>query len=127
VEDNGIGLSPEMMANLFRPFKQAQRMTGGTGLGLYSLAKRLHCISYYFVSSFYTAPFSRIEALNGCYGVSNRHDGEQGCLFWFEIPYRPDEDSASRWKRKDTEVLLHQTNMAPESKDDTIVKKRDSL
>lgn len=40
VEDNGIGLTPEIMENLFRPFKQAQRMTGGTGLGLYSLAKR---------------------------------------------------------------------------------------
>ena len=40
VEDNGIGISPDMLGNLFRPFKQAQRMTGGAGLGLYCLAKR---------------------------------------------------------------------------------------
>ena len=40
VEDNGIGISPDMLGSLFRPFKQAQRMTGGAGLGLYCLAKR---------------------------------------------------------------------------------------
>eukprot|EP00981_Chlorochromonas_danica_P015227 scaffold10975_cov159-Ochromonas_danica.AAC.1 len=75
IEDNGIGLSEEAMGNLFNPFKQAQRLAGGTGLGLYSLARRL-------------------EALNGQYGVSNRRDGEQGCMFWFSIPYRPDSVSA---------------------------------
>jgi len=41
------------------------------GLGLYSLAKR-------------------IEALNGHYGVRQRKDGFSGCIFWFDIPYRPD-------------------------------------
>eukprot|EP00981_Chlorochromonas_danica_P000884 scaffold212_cov174-Ochromonas_danica.AAC.10 len=71
VEDHGIGLSEDAMSNLFSPFKQAQRLAGGTGLGLYSLARR-------------------VEALNGFYGVSNRRDGGQGCLFWFSIPYRPD-------------------------------------
>jgi signal transduction histidine kinase/CheY-like chemotaxis protein len=71
VEDTGIGLSAEVMESLFSPFKQAQRLAGGTGLGLYSLAKR-------------------IEALNGHYGVSNRKDGMPGSLFWFTIPYRPD-------------------------------------
>ena len=71
VEDTGIGMSEEAMASLFNPFKQTQRLAGGTGLGLYSLAKRL-------------------EALHGFYGVMKRRDGQSGSLFWFAIPYKPD-------------------------------------
>ncbi len=56
---------------LFSPFKQAQRFAGGTGLGLFSLARR-------------------VEALKGAYGVKKRRDEKQGALFWFTIPYRPD-------------------------------------
>ena len=76
VEDTGIGMSEEAMANLFSPFKQNQRLAGGTGLGLYSLAKRL-------------------EALHGYYGVMKRRDGKEGSLFWFAIPYKPDMVLAS--------------------------------
>ena len=61
------------MKNLFSPFSQNQRLAGGTGLGLYSLAKRM-------------------EALGGSYGVMGRKDGEQGSVFWFTIPYRPEEE-----------------------------------
>ena len=75
VQDTGIGLSHEAMQDLFKPFKQAQRLAGGTGLGLFSLAKR-------------------VEALQGAYGVMRRPDGLQGSLFWFTIPYRPDLVSA---------------------------------
>lgn len=75
VKDHGIGLSEEAMNSLFSPFKQAQRLAGGTGLGLYSLAKR-------------------IEALNGLCGVHKRPDGLQGSVFWFQIPYRPDVRAA---------------------------------
>ena len=71
IEDTGIGMSEDAMASLFNPFKQTQRLAGGTGLGLYSLAKRL-------------------EALHGFYGVMKRKDGKQGSLFWFAIPYKPD-------------------------------------
>ena len=72
VEDNGIGIPAEAMLQLFKPFKQTQRLTGGTGLGLYSLAKR-------------------VEAIQGEYGVRKRKDGQRGSVFWFTIPYRPDE------------------------------------
>eukprot|EP00981_Chlorochromonas_danica_P008450 scaffold2193_cov179-Ochromonas_danica.AAC.29 len=72
VADEGIGLSEDAMAHLFQPFKQAQRLAGGTGLGLFSLSKRM-------------------EALNGSCGVQKRPDGKQGCVFWFAFPYRPDE------------------------------------
>ena len=72
VEDTGIGIAREARKNLFQSFQQAQRMAGGTGLGLYSLSKR-------------------VEALGGSNGVTDRSDGKQGSMFWFTFPYRPDE------------------------------------
>jgi len=71
VEDTGIGISAEMQTRLFTSFQQAQRMAGGTGLGLYSMKKRM-------------------EALKGECGVRGREDGLQGSCFWFHFPYRPD-------------------------------------
>jgi len=71
IEDTGIGLSKETRDTLFQPFKQAQRMAGGTGLGLFSLSKRM-------------------EALGGSRGVEERKDGKRGSIFWFAFPYRPD-------------------------------------
>ena len=75
VEDTGIGIPQETRTRLFSPFQQAQRMTtGGTGLGLYSLKKR-------------------IEALGGNCGIKNRRDKKEGSRFWFTFPYRPDYES----------------------------------
>ena len=71
VEDSGIGISEDARLLLFQPFKQVQRLAGGTGLGLYSLS-------------------NRISELKGSRGVSSRVDGMQGSRFWFTIPYRPD-------------------------------------
>ena len=71
VEDHGVGVPEEMRETLFQPFRQAQRMTGGTGLGLYSL-------------------FKRVVALGGDCGVKARRDGTPGSSFWFSFPYRPD-------------------------------------
>lgn len=76
IEDTGIGMTEESMQTLYSPFRQNQRLAGGTGLGLYSLSKRL-------------------DALNGSYGVQSRRDGKQGSLFWFAFPYRPDHGSAN--------------------------------
>jgi CheY-like chemotaxis protein len=87
VIDGGIGLAEDAMLTIFHPFRQTHRMNGGVGLGLFSLAKRL-------------------EALGGYYGVSKRADGQQGCRFFFGIPYLPDELAASlRTKPAPTRML----------------------
>jgi hypothetical protein len=76
VIDSGIGIPSESRQHLFQPFGQTQRRAGGTGLGLYSLRRRM-------------------EALHGACGVSRRADGQRGSVFWFEFPYRPDESAAA--------------------------------
>jgi signal transduction histidine kinase/CheY-like chemotaxis protein len=76
VIDDGIGISEEMQQTLFKPFKQAMRRAGGTGLGIYSLSKR-------------------VESLGGTCGVSSRLDGKSGARFWFTLPYRPDDTVAA--------------------------------
>ncbi|KAK0360230.1 hypothetical protein LTR94_028107, partial [Friedmanniomyces endolithicus] len=93
IEDTGIGVSEEAMKNLFNPFKQAQRLAGGTGLGLYSLAKRM-------------------EALKGRYGVRSREDGKQGSLFWFSIPYKADEVVAAACREKES---IHERSLSVSS------------
>jgi signal transduction histidine kinase len=69
VEDTGVGLTAEARETLFLSTSQV-RDSGGTGLGLFSLAKR-------------------VEALGGEYGVQGRPDKAQGSLFWFTFPYHP--------------------------------------
>mmetsp|Transcript_8270 Transcript_8270/g.15589 ORF Transcript_8270/g.15589 Transcript_8270/m.15589 type:complete len:765 (-) Transcript_8270:230-2524(-) len=74
VEDTGIGVSEENRRLLFKPLVQANRRTGGTGLGLYALSKRM-------------------ESLGGSCGVKSRADGATGSCFWISIPYKPNESS----------------------------------
>ncbi|NGZ06330.1 MAG: response regulator [Magnetococcales bacterium] len=68
VQDQGIGITPEQQAMLFKPFSQAEtgtaRKFGGTGLGL-AICKRLS------------------EQMGGHIGVESR--AGQGSLFWFEV------------------------------------------
>jgi CheY-like chemotaxis protein len=54
----------------------------------------------------------RIDALKGSYGVRHRRDGRQGSLFWFEIPYRPDYESANLLSQlnKDSYIETQATN-----------------
>jgi hypothetical protein len=51
-------------------------MAGGTGLGLYSLRKRMDSLAH------------------GRCGVDSRADGQRGSEFWFEFEYRPDSVEA---------------------------------
>jgi CheY-like chemotaxis protein len=97
IEDMGIGLSEEAMENLFQPFRQTQRLAGGTGLGLYSLAKR-------------------VEALRGLYGVGKRHDGRKGTLFWFAIPYCPDIDTIPLYEQDEAVTNTSHSNSHSHSK-----------
>ena len=72
VEDSGIGISSESKQLLFKQFSSVQNMAvGSTGLGLYSLSKR-------------------VEAIGGSCGVDDRKDGKEGSTFWFSFPHRPD-------------------------------------
>jgi signal transduction histidine kinase len=72
VTDCGIGISPEMQERVFQPLTRSStdRHSGGAGLGLYSLSKR-------------------VEALGGNFGIGPRPDGREGTVCWFSEPYRP--------------------------------------
>jgi PAS domain S-box-containing protein len=68
ISDNGIGISPENVSNLFNPFERAgaqNSKTEGTGLGL-AVVKKL------------------VEAMGGTVGVESKL-GEGSC-FWVELP-----------------------------------------
>ncbi|RYH30435.1 response regulator [archaeon] len=70
VQDSGV-ITDDMMAQIFQPNAQQSRSSGGTGLGLFCLAKR-------------------IEALQGQFGVSRV---TAGSVFWFQLPYREDPEA----------------------------------
>ncbi|MFY9655374.1 MAG: PAS domain S-box protein [Methylocystis sp.] len=70
VQDTGIGITPQEMTTLFKPFTQADgaitRRFGGTGLGL-SICKRL------------------AELMDGEIGLESQPG--VGSMFWFEAPF----------------------------------------
>ena len=74
ISDTGVGIAPEILPKLFKPFSQAETSTtrhyGGTGLGL-SICKLL------------------VELMGGSINVKSVPD--QGSTFTFSIPYVPCE------------------------------------
>lgn len=91
VVDEGIGVKEGCESTLFcLPLQQTMRSVGGTGLGLYSLSKR-------------------VEALGGQCGYESRADGHRGSQFWFSIPYVPDEDYVSEKSKSFEDLFEHTT------------------
>ncbi len=77
VTDTGIGIAPDRLIHVFRPFQQAEASTtrrfGGTGLGL-SISREL------------------VQLMGGELLASSKVD--QGSTFWFELPFEVHEATA---------------------------------
>ncbi|KAL6072287.1 histidine kinase [Balamuthia mandrillaris] len=89
VRDTGIGILPEAMGRLFRPFTQADASTtrkyGGTGLGL--------CICK-----------SIVEKMEGDISVCNNVTGENGTSFFFTIKLQvPDVEEEDEEEEEEEE------------------------
>ncbi len=78
VEDSGIGIKPDVVEILFKPFTQADatmtRLFGGTGLGL-AISQQL------------------VELMQGEIGVNS--EVSKGSCFWIEVPFKRGESQTN--------------------------------
>jgi signal transduction histidine kinase/DNA-binding response OmpR family regulator len=77
VEDTGMGMTPEELAGVFEPFKQAEggKVRGGTGLGL-AITRRV------------------VDAMGGSIDVMSQKG--KGTTFLLDLPIRPAEEALTR-------------------------------
>ena len=91
IVDTGIGITPDGLSRLFRPFAQAEESTarqfGGTGLGL-TISKQI------------------VERMGGAIGVESTPG--RGSTFWFDLalPRSSALDSAPRLTHRLADVLV---------------------
>ena len=103
VNDSGIGMTKEQIANIFQPFNQADgsitRKYGGTGLGL-DITKKL------------------IELMDGNIEVSSKYG--QGTIFTFYVTFKlPEKQTTSRYI-----IPEYLQNMRTLIVDDSVISRR---
>ena len=77
IEDTGIGIEDSVMESLFNPFKQAQRLAGGTGLG------ELRARAVFIVCLFFM-PTARVRSV-----FARKACGSPGRPVWSQKEARP--------------------------------------